>query len=108
MNRTVLAHISLIFANLIYALNFTFAKDVMPDFIMPRGFILLRVIGALALFSISYFIFINEKVEKKDLLRLAICGVFGVAINQLFFFEGLNLTTPVSYTHLTLPTKRIV
>ena len=96
MNRTVLAHISLIFANLIYALNFTFAKDVMPDFIMPRGFILLRVIGALALFSISYFIFINEKVEKKDLLRLAICGVFGVAINQLFFFEGLNLTTPIN------------
>ena len=96
MNKTILAHIALIFANLIYALNFTFAKDVMPDFIMPRGFILLRVIGALALFSISYFLFINEKVEKKDLLRLAICSVFGVAINQLFFFEGLNLTTPIN------------
>ncbi len=96
MNKTILAHLSLFFANLIYALNFTFAKDVMPEFIMPSGFILLRVIGALVLFSISYFFFINEKVEKKDVFRLAICGIFGVAINQLFFFEGLNLTTPIN------------
>ena len=83
-------------ANLIYALNFTFAKDVMPDFIMPSGFILLRVIGALSLFALSYFLFVNEKVEPKDIFRLAICGIFGVAINQLFFFEGLNLTTPIN------------
>ena len=68
----------------------------MPDFIMPSGFILLRVIGALALFAISYVLFINEKVQKKDIFRLAICGIFGVAINQLFFFEGLNLTTPIN------------
>tara|TARA_X000000368_G_scaffold404898_1_gene381456 strand:- start:36 stop:941 length:906 start_codon:yes stop_codon:yes gene_type:complete len=96
LNKNVLAHISLIFANLIYAINFTFAKDVMPNFIMPSGFILLRVIGALFLFALSYFLFVNEKVERKDILRLAICGIFGVAINQLFFFEGLNLTTPIN------------
>ena len=96
MNKNTLAHISLIFANLIYAVNFTFAKDVMPDFIMPSGFILLRVIGAFFLFTLSYFLFVNEKVERKDVLLLAICGVFGVAINQLFFFEGLNLTTPIN------------
>ena len=96
MNKNILAHISLVFANLIYAINFTFAKDIMPDFIMPKGFILLRVIGALILFGISYFLFINEKVAKKDIFKLAICGIFGVAINQLFFFEGLNLTTPIN------------
>ena len=96
MNKTVFAHISLFFANLIYALNYTFAKDVMPDFIQPSGFILLRVIGAVILFSISYFVFVREKVQTKDLMRLAICGVFGVAINQLLFFEGLNLTTPIN------------
>ncbi len=96
MNKPIFAHISLFFANLIYAINFTFAKDVMPNFIMPSGFILLRVIGALCLFAFSYFLFINEKVERKDIFRLAICAIFGVAINQLFFFEGLNLTTPIN------------
>jgi len=96
LNKTIFAHISLFFTNLIYALNYTFAKDVMPDFIQPSGFILLRVIGAVILFSISYFVFVREKVHTKDLMRLAICGIFGVAINQLLFFEGLNLTTPIN------------
>jgi drug/metabolite transporter (DMT)-like permease len=68
----------------------------MPIYIEPSGFILLRVIGALSLFAIAYFVFVKEKVERKDLFRLAICGVFGVAINQLLFFEGLNLTTPIN------------
>ena len=96
LKKTLLAHLALLATNLIYAINYSFAKDVMPDFIMPSGFILLRVIGAFSLFTIAYFLFINEKVEKKDIFRLAICGVFGVAINQLFFFEGLNLTTPIN------------
>ncbi len=96
MNKIILAHISLFLANLIYALNYTIAKDVMPNFIMPSGFILLRVIGAVFLFSISYFFFIKEKVTIKDLFKLSICGLFGVAINQLLFFEGLNLTTPIN------------
>ena len=96
MNKIVLAHISLFLANLIYAINYTFAKDVMPDFIQPSGFILLRVTGALILFSLFYFLFVKEAVEKKDVVKLAICGVFGVAINQLLFFEGLNLTTPIN------------
>jgi drug/metabolite transporter (DMT)-like permease len=68
----------------------------MPNFILPSAFILLRVIGALFLFSFSYFIFFFQKIEFKDILRFAICGLFGVAINQLFFFEGLNLTTPIN------------
>lgn len=96
MNKTLTAHISLLIANLIYALNFTIAKDVMPNFILPSAFILLRVTGALFLFSFSYFIFFFQKIELKDILRFAICGLFGVAINQLFFFEGLNLTTPIN------------
>jgi|TARA_B100001059_G_C17815259_1_gene574808 drug/metabolite transporter (DMT)-like permease len=96
LNKILKAHISLLIANLIYALNFTIAKDVMPNFILPSAFILLRVMGALFLFSFSYFIFFFQKIELKDILRFAICGLFGVAINQLFFFEGLNLTTPIN------------
>ena len=96
MKKIVLAHIALIFANLIYAINFTLAKDVMPEYIMPSGFILLRVSSAVFLFSIVYFLFIREKIKKKDLVRLAVCGLFGVAVNQLFFFEGLNLTSPIN------------
>ena len=96
MKKIILAHIALIFANLIYAINFTLAKDVMPEYIMPSGFILLRVSSAVILFSMVYFLFIREKIKKKDLIKLAVCGLFGVAVNQLFFFEGLNLTSPIN------------
>jgi len=88
LNKITLAHISLFLANLIYAINYTFAKDIMPDFIQPSGFILLRVTGAVTVFSFIYFLFVKEKVDKKDIIRLAICGIFGVAINQLFFLKG--------------------
>lgn len=96
MVKIILAHMFLLFANLIYAINYSFAKDVMPTFIMPSGFILLRVLGAFFLFFLLHKIFIREKVVAKDLLRLVACGFFGVAVNQLFFFEGLNLSTPIN------------
>ena len=96
MINNILPHLALFLVNLIYALNYSIAKDVMPDYIGPSGFILLRVIGGSLLFFLTYIFFIKENVELKDIVRLFFCGLFGVAINQLFFFEGLNLTTPIN------------
>ena len=96
MNKIIFAHLALFIVNLIYALNYSIAKDVMPEYINPSGFILLRVLGGVALFFLFFKIFINERVNNSDLPRFALCGLFGVAINQLFFFEGLNLTTPIN------------
>ena len=96
MINNILPHLALFLVNLIYALNYSIAKDVMPDYIGPSGFILLRVVGGSLLFFLTYIFFIRENVELKDIVRLLFCGLFGVAINQLFFFEGLNLTTPIN------------
>ena len=94
-NSNIKPHLALLGANIIYGLNYTIAKDVMPEYISPFGFIFCRVIGALSLFWLIYA-FTYEKVAKKDLLLLAICGFFGVAANQLMFFYGLNLTSPIN------------
>ena len=67
----------------------------MPDFITPFGLVFCRVIGALSLFWIVH-LFNYEKVEKKDFLLLAACGVFGVFANQLMFLYGLDNTTPIN------------
>ena len=96
MNKRLLAHLALFAANLIYGINYTVAKEVMPDYIEPLGFILVRVTGSVVLFWLCYALFYYEKVKKGDLLKLAVCGLFGVAINQMLFFEGLNLTTPIN------------
>ena len=68
----------------------------MPDYIQPFGFIFCRVTGALALFWLIHALFFKEKIERKDVGRLMLCGLFGVAINQLLFFKGLNATTPIN------------
>jgi drug/metabolite transporter (DMT)-like permease len=88
------AHIALLSANVIYGANYLIAIGVMPDKIGPSAFVFLRIFGAGLLF---WFIktFIKEKVDKNDFPRLLLCGFLGVATNQLLFFHGLNLTSPI-------------
>ena len=95
MNDVLKSHLALFFANLIYALTFTLAKDVMPDTIKPMGLILIRITGAMILFRIIHRIWIREKVKREDYGVLILCGLFGVAINMTFFLKGLNYTTPI-------------
>ncbi|WP_457618525.1 DMT family transporter [Lutibacter sp.] len=88
------AHLALLGANIIYGINHIVAKGVMPNKIGPSAFIFLRILGAGLLFWIIKF-FIKEKIQKKDYTLLAIGGLLGVATNQLLFFHGLNLTSPI-------------
>ena len=39
MSKKILAHIAVFSANLIYGINYTVAKDVMPNYIDHLGFI---------------------------------------------------------------------
>ena len=94
--RTVTAHLAILGANIIYGLNYVIAKGIMPDYMEPRGIIFLRGAGAMVLFWALAYLFPKEKVEKKDLGRIAIAAFFGVFTNQVLFFEGLNLTTPIN------------
>jgi len=86
--------LALLGANVIYGINHIVAKGVMPNKIGPSAFIFLRILGAGLLFWIIK-LFIKEKIHKKDFTLLAIGGLLGVATNQLLFFHGLNLTSPI-------------
>jgi drug/metabolite transporter (DMT)-like permease len=88
------AHLALLGANVIYGANHIIAKGVMPNKIGPSAFVFLRILGASLLFWIIKS-FIKEKVDKKDFPLLILCGLLGVASNQLLFFHGLNLTSPI-------------
>lgn len=93
-NNTLKAHFALLGANIIYGANYLIAKGVMPNKIGPSAFIFVRVLGAILLFWLLKST-IKEQIEKKDYLRLLLCGLLGVATNQLLFFHGLNLTSPI-------------
>lgn len=83
-------------ANLIYGLNYVIAKGIMPDYLQPRAIIFVRVIIAALLFWLLKPFVADEKVSKKHLFQIAVAALFGLAANQILFFEGLNLTTPIN------------
>lgn len=96
MNKIIGAHLALLGVNIFYGANHIFAKGVMPDYLGPNAFIFLRVLITSILFFALHRTFIREKVKREDLIRLAICGFFGVAMNQLFFFNGLEITSAIN------------
>lgn len=96
MNRRALAIMAAVTESTIYGLNHTIAKGVMPEYIKPFGFILLRVTGAAILFWFISLFLPREKVATSDWLRLVACAVFGMVINMLLFFKGLSLSTPIN------------
>lgn len=103
------AHLALLIVALIYGANYTIAKNVLDqNYLQPNGFILLRVVSGFVLFHIVHFTIIKEKVERKDIGLLALCGLFGIAINQLFFFKGLGATSPVHASLIMVVTPIIV
>lgn len=96
MNSSLKAHISLFIAQVIYALNYSIAKDLMPTYIKPLGLVMMRISGALILFWILSLFSKKEKVETSDLKKMMLLALFGVAVNQMFFIYGLSLTKPIN------------
>ena len=90
------AHIALFMVNTLYGASHIIAKGVMPNYLTPNVFIMFRAVGATLLFWLIKLILIKEKVLRKDMFLFAICGMFGVTINQLFFFNGLNLSSSIN------------
>lgn len=105
MNNRTKAHLALLLSGLVFGINYWIAKSIMPEPLLPRQIIFIRVFFAAALFWLLSMVVKREKVEKKHLLLIALSSTLGVAVNQIFFFEGLNLTTPVdaAILHATSP-----
>ena len=97
MNRIVRAHIFLTILTIISGFNYTIAKKVMPEFIQASSIIWIRMVCTATFFLL--FIALSKrsfKIEQKDYVRLFLCAIFGIVINQIFFFEGLSRTSPIN------------
>lgn len=96
MTNALKGHIALFAAQVVYALNYSIAKGLMPNFIGPLALVFLRITGACILFWILSLFVKTQKVEKADMLKLLWLALFGVVINQVFFIWGLSLTHPIN------------
>ena len=109
-NTLIQAHSALMAVNIIYGANYVIAKGVMSEEVIavshltPAGFVMTRIFGAVILFWILHRFMGIEKVARTDLARLAFCGLFGVALNQMFFFEGLARTSPIDASIIMMTT----
>jgi drug/metabolite transporter (DMT)-like permease len=108
MSKRTWALIAATIVSIIYGASFTIAKDVMPQYIKPFGFILIRVFGATLLFWAISFFGPKEKIEKGDFPRIMAAAFFGVALNMLTFFKGLSYTSPISGAVIMVTTPMIV
>lgn len=110
MNKRTLAHLALVFANLFFAINLSAVKHLTNlQLVQPFGLNLVRVGVSVLLFWGLYLLKpVNIKIEKKDRLRLLLCAVTGIAINQLFFLKGLSLTYPIHAALLLLITPILI
>lgn len=108
MNKRVVAIFAALGATTIYGLNHTIAKGVMPHYIQPFGFIILRVLGAAILFWLVSPLGPKERIEYRDYRRMLLCAVLGMGLNMLVFFKGLSLSTPINSAVLVTTTPIIV
>lgn len=108
MSKRTWALIAATFVSIIYGLTFTIAKDVMPRYIEPFGFIVIRVFGATILFWVVSFFGSKEKIALNDFPRILAAAFFGVALNMLTFFKGLSYTSPIMSAVLMVTTPMIV
>ncbi len=77
--------------------------------VKPFGLNVVRV-GVATIMLWILFAFKKERstIDKKDWGRLILCGFTGIALNQLLFLKGLQLTYPIHASLLMLVTPIII
>ena len=108
MSKRTWALFAATLVSIIYGVTFTIAKDVMPKYVEPFGFITMRVGGSVLLFWLISFFGPKEKIAREDYPRIAAAALFGVALNMLTFFKGLSYTSPIMGAVLMVTTPMIV
>lgn len=80
----------------------------MPSYVLPFGFIVLRVGGSVLLFWLIWLFMPKEKIDHSDFPRIIAAAFFGVAFNMLTFFKGLKPHFSISASVLMVTTPIIV
>ena len=92
-------------ANLIFGLNIPVSRTLMPEILSPYALTFFRLGGGLLLFWLLSIFTRKEKVPVKDIFLLFLASFFAISLNQLPYFIGLSMTSPIdaSIVVSTLP-----
>lgn len=107
MSTNLKAHVALFLVSVIYAANYTIAKEVMPTYLVPESLVFARILAGAVVFGL-FSTFQTGRIERADFGRLLLCGLLGAGLNMLSFFKGLSLTTPINASLILLLVPIIV
>ena len=96
MNNRLLAHLALFGANLIYGINYTVAKDVMPDFCATPRFYRHARMWCCHLVLVVLSLLFLRKSTSKGYGSIGTMRTVWRSHKSNVIFEGLNLTTPIN------------
>lgn len=102
------AHIAMVMVALFYALSYFVLVIWVFDDIDPFTLLALRGILGCLFFGLLGLTIIRQPIEKKDIPRFIACGVFGIALNQMFFLWGMSMTIEVNASVLMTTTPVFV
>ncbi len=88
-------HIAMFSANIIFGLNTPISRTLMPQILSPYTLTFFRLGGGLLLFWTASLFVKKEHVPPKDILLLFFASLFALTLNQLPYFIGLSLTSPI-------------
>ena len=108
MDKRTLALLAAFGATTIYGLSHTIAKEVMPAYIQGFGFVQVRLLGAAILFWLVGLFIPQQKIDRADFPKILLCALFGMVINMLCFFKGIELSTPINSAVLITITPILV
>ena len=110
MSKRSIAHIALVFTNLFFAINLSAVKHLTNiQLVKPFGLNVVRIGVSVLLFWGMYLLKpANIKIDRQDRMRLFLCALSGIAINQIFFIKGLSLTYPIHAALLLLITPILI
>lgn len=98
IKEEIKGHVAAITTNVIFGLNIPITKSLLSGWMSPMGYTLTRMLFGMSMFWIISLFQKKEKVAKKDLLMIFLCGLLGLVATQVTFAVGLRYTTPVTYS----------
>jgi len=103
------AHIAVLSTNIFFAVNFSLVKYISPALIKPYAINIFRVGISLVLFWLLWTMSdVKPHIKKKHWGRFFVCGLTGIAINQMFFIKGLTYTSAIHASLLILLTPILI
>lgn len=111
MSSNVKAHLLTLAANFFFGASVVAVKHITPALMPPLSINVIRVSVALILFWMMAFFTKNNlgiTIKKQDVKLFIICGLTGVAINQVLFIKGTALTSSIHTSLLSLITPIVI